>query len=421
MFSQEVELKLDRGFDSIKNIDYGKIEYYNFPIKVFGSGYFNDEYNWNSNINLNTKYEYKFEEKKFKREIVFDTEFRYNFVSAYSPYEEKSYKVNKLYSKLDFYYLDQIYFDNSDFFLSYDFKSSYQIFNTKNSYDDKFDNSKDLDFMVNLGKGRISNVTAKILFIHFQERFFSCLTENDVLKDSLFFSDKVAKDLISIINNLDLYYKKFDRPLKFIWNDIQIVIGNNCKKLDPFDIAYITEIFNIGSIIREEGFQYSGGVLFNYHSIDESLDTSIYENNGSSFGGIIALEWAKNLSVNTQIGTLLKTSISRRSYDSYSVMKYCVNSDFYYLWNIWDHFLVKNSVYSEFNYLDSNYKDGNKSFNLPMRVLSSFEYNIENNISIFFDHVIDFCYFYEPDYRSTDYYYEADYYLEFGVKYRIKM
>lgn len=307
-----------------------------------------------------------------------------------------------LSGKLNRYYFKDAFFSGELWANSRYEDASVKFLTSSNTYKD-IRRSNQLALRIGTGIGRVRDVTPMIRALRFQERYAAIQTSSP-------FSDAQIQFLAHEIAKRSGYERVYDRSDKFFWNNLFEGIGIE-SRLTPYEIYFLSDIFQENVGIRLEGWDISAGVAWNYSN----------EEYYRRVGGFGQMRWYKNLNLNHQIGVNILGSLS--NYFSEKVLfEYLggVDLKLSYLWVITDRVLWQTNYTSEFDFTKYNEKRGlrpsYKEENFKHSLNSEISYYIEDNLSFFirtnillsrFDR--DFC----PEYQD----YNLD--LSFGVAYYI--
>lgn len=230
--------------------------------------------------------------------------------------------------------------------------------------------SNQLALRIGTGVGRVRDVTPMIRALRFQERYAA------IQKISPF-NDTQIQFLAHEIAKRSGYERVYDRSDKFFWDNLFEGIGVE-SRLTPYEIYFLSDIFQENVGIRLEGWNISAGVTWNY-SNDEYY---------RSAGGFGQMRWYKNLNLNHQIGVNILGSLSNY-FSEKALFEYLggVDLKLSYLWVITDRVLWQTNYASEFDFTKYSEKRGQrpsyKKENFKHSLNSEISYYIEDNLSFF--------------------------------------
>lgn len=148
------------------------------------------------------------------------------------------------------------------------------------------------------GFGRIRNVGPVIRALRLRERARA-------LNVSLDFTNEDIQSAADQFTRYQGYLETYDRPQKYFWGDMNDATAADLGSLDAFDMLYLTDVLNEAIGTRLEGWEVTGGAVFNYSSrLDRTEDDGLTRNFRSrkEAGAFISGRWYKNTSLINQFG-----------------------------------------------------------------------------------------------------------------------
>ena len=390
-----------------------EVNYSIFDIDLSGKGYLTDEFNRNYQLNLKPNYLYYYDDYEEIRELTTKLDLDYNFQRIYSDYLDKSSSRNRVDIDFSFNYLNRYFLTKKDLFFSSEIGNSSNFSNSSNS-DETFDSRLLFESTTIAGKGRVKDISSNIRVLKFIDRL------NEVDQNGLIYNETTIDSITKIIDRYDEYRRKYDRPLKRVWSQLEKVLGDRAKKLDPFDIVYISEFIEKGIRVRKDGTQYGGGLIFDWLTTDYSKTTSIFEEDYYRYGAIIEAQHYETISIDQEYHISGGLEISNKKFDEYDLLLIDLYIEQGYLIDIWDNYTDMLSLKASFNYYDSDSKisENRKGHTIPVVLTNSFNYFIEDKITLYFDQTFEYQHLYAPGLNSDDDMDSADLGFEFGIKYR---
>ncbi|MCC5941180.1 MAG: hypothetical protein JJU37_06510 [Balneolaceae bacterium] len=225
-----------------------------------------------------------------------------------------------------------------------------------------------------IGYGRIRNVNPMIRSLRMNERLNELDTGEQMTIDDL----RNASEQFTRVSGYDEVY---DRPEKYFWGDMDSEISTQLMELNPFDLFYLTDVLTeiIGQ--RLEGWEVIARVnlihMVSYSKNENKITGTEFSQldrstllNPSIFG-----RWYKNLDLNNQIGLRANISYRHDLSNDKDFSYYELGARAEWLHNITDRFLAQPFISYQRRINDLNFSDFTAG--------SSFNYFVENNLSIF--------------------------------------
>jgi hypothetical protein len=224
-----------------------------------------------------------------------------------------------------------------------------------------------------VGYGRIRNVNPMIRSLRMNERLNALNTGQQMDMNDL----RNASEQFTRING---YSQTYDRPEKYFWNDMDSEISTQLMALNPFDLFYLADVLSETIGQRLEGWEVSATVNLihdvSYSKTENNLiSTETSQLFRSTFlSPTISGRWYKNLDLNNQVGVRAQVSYLTNITDNdFSYTSLNIRAE--WLHTITDRLLVQPHI---------NYQRMMNDLNFSvLSAGSSFNYFVENNVSIF--------------------------------------
>jgi len=284
----------------------------------------------------------------------------------------------KQYVKDDFFVLAQL-----------DAVVAFQERITDNTQDDEPSTDREVfnrDVLANprigIGWGRFRNVSPLIRAARLSERY-QTLTGSG-------FSNNEILSAAEQFTRFEGYQRRYDRPLKYFWGDMDGILSGKLNGLGTFDTFYINDVFSEALGDRFEGLEVFAGFGYNYinrliredNRITGNLDRqTLFIRDTRIFANI---NWSKNLSLAHQISFV---GVTERGYSDDDEAAFdrihLTDLSFRWLWNIADRFFLNSFLRDEFVFIN-----GNEDANRPsvdqndLTIGTSLTYFIENSLSL---------------------------------------
>ncbi|MEL7832607.1 hypothetical protein [Fodinibius sp. Rm-B-1B1-1] len=202
---------------------------------------------------------------------------------------------------------------------------------------------------VGVGIGRVRNVSPVIRAMRLRER-------TGALNSGLRFSEQDVLSAADQMTRYQGYQRRYDRPSKYFWGDLDQNTNIDLGSLNAFDMFYLTDVFNEAIGTRLEGWELVGGVQFNYsndlerteepmNQIDPvNRDVSI----NKGIAGFIDGRWYHNSSLNQQWGVVgdvrLSYPLGVRDTALATQRDFSAGIEVNWLWNVTDRFLFQSAI-----------------------------------------------------------------------------
>ncbi|MBN2091571.1 hypothetical protein JW964_18300 [candidate division KSB1 bacterium] len=232
------------------------------------------------------------------------------------------------------------------------------------------------DIKLGIGFGRIRNISPLIRALRWRERF-------EALRDSFVITDDKIQLVGQEFSKISGYEVIYDRKEKYFWNNLFNHIDPN-QSLTPFETFYLTDVLyeNIGE--RFEGWEISA-----------ALDKMTSKYKAENIGGIMKVEWYKNLSLENQLNMTSSVSYQKNEYKNKSVtltqqIIFEYHTSVNYLWLLTDRIYWNSRIdHQYFHWRDQNQSPVgfyNKYYKRNIYKFSSrLSYYIENGMNFFID------------------------------------
>jgi hypothetical protein len=225
-----------------------------------------------------------------------------------------------------------------------------------------------------IGYGRIRNVNPMIRSLRLNERLKELNTGKQMNIDDL----RKASEQFTRVNG---YSQVYDRPEKYFWGDMDSEISTQLLELNPFDLFYLTDVLSETIGQRLEGWEVVARVdlshMVSYSKTENNMTGAKTSqlNRRTILNTNVFGRWFKNLDLKNQVG--LRAGFTHGTQmdtgDDFSI--YILSTRAEWLHTITDRFLAQPYISYQRFMNDQN----NSSLSLG----SSFDYYIENNLSIF--------------------------------------
>lgn len=156
------------------------------------------------------------------------------------------------------------------------------------------------------GFGRIRNVGPVIRALRMRERARA-------LNVPVNFSNEDIQSAADQFTRYQGYLETYDRPQKYFWEDMDDATAADLGSLDAFDMLYLTDVLNEAIGTRLEGWEVTGGAVFNYSSrLDRTEDDGLTRNfrTREEAGAFISGRWYKNTSLVNQFGVFSDVTLT---------------------------------------------------------------------------------------------------------------
>ncbi len=228
------------------------------------------------------------------------------------------------------------------------------------------------DIKLGVGFGRIRNISPLIRALRWRERF-------EALRDSFVITDDKIQLVGQEFSKISGYEVIYDRKDKYFWNNLFSQTDPN-QSLTPFETFYLTDVLyeNIGE--RFEGWEVSA-----------AYNLQIRKENKDNWGGVLKLNWYKNLSLEDQINfgstiSFLKTNSKSEINSFYENTEYVYTTFINYLWLLTDRITWHSRLSHQYHDVRNRYQnlsyDWSDKFT-GYHLNSKFIYYIENGMNFF--------------------------------------
>ncbi|MCW9707105.1 hypothetical protein [Fodinibius salsisoli] len=301
------------------------------------------------------------------------------------------------------------------------FSEEERIGESLNQDEERFRRNISSETRLGIGIGRVRNVSPVIRALRLKERY-------GVLTNSNQWNNEEIRATADIFTKYDGYQQRYERPEKHFWQAMDEATSGSISALEAFDMFYLTDVLDESIGQRLEGWELSGGGVFDYRNSLSRIDTPFQDPSfersisiSKNAGAFIEGRWFNNLSLNHQLGFSADAS---RTYplDANAVAKWNtdVRAELSWLWNLADRFLMNtqlSNLYNTFKREDDGFLDGRRSWYNRSQLSSSFIYFIENRLA--FNVAVRYSLNYNSLNLSEEFYDKRDTRLSFsaGVKY----
>jgi hypothetical protein len=151
---------------------------------------------------------------------------------------------------------------------------------------------------IGYGFGRIRNVGPVIRALRMRERARA-------LNVAVNFTNEDIQSAADQFTRYQGYLENYDRPQKYFWGDMDNATTTDLSALDTFDMLYLTDVLDEAIGTRLEGWEVTGGAVFNYSSRLDRVEEDILTRNyltTTEAGVFISGRWYKNTSLVNQFG-----------------------------------------------------------------------------------------------------------------------
>ncbi len=228
------------------------------------------------------------------------------------------------------------------------------------------------DIKLGVGFGRIRNISPLIRALRWRERF-------EALRDSFVITDDKIQLIGQEFSKISGYEVIYDRKDKYFWNNLFNHIDPN-QSLTPFETFYLTDVLYENIDERFEGWEVSAA--YNLQFRKEYKD---------NWGGVLKLNWYKNLSLEDQINfgstiSFQKMNLKNEISSFYENTEYIYTTFSNYLWLLTDRITWHSQLSHKYHYVRNRYQnlayDGSDKFT-GHYLNSKFIYYIENGMNFF--------------------------------------
>lgn len=230
-----------------------------------------------------------------------------------------------------------------------------------------------------IGFGRIRNITPVIRALRLNERY-KTLGNTSLTKQEIEFSSVQ-------FTRYQGYQRRYDRPLKYFWKDLDNGIDSKLSGLNAFDLFYLNDVFNENLGSRFEGYSIilTGGYSYSNSLSKQDYDDSTPDQRSFSIVRVanteLSAQWYKNLNLNHQISAGLSNQIyfplEKRISTELSFMSQFESG---WLWVLSDLFQLNNQLRITYNRERIKNIELFKEHNLFTNVSSQLSYFIENKL-----------------------------------------
>jgi hypothetical protein len=225
-----------------------------------------------------------------------------------------------------------------------------------------------------IGYGRIRNVNPMIRSLRLNERLKELNSGEQLNIDDL----RKASEQFTRVNG---YNQVYDRPEKYFWGDMDSEISTQLMELNPFDLFYLTDVLSETIGQRLEGWEVVARVnlihLVSYSKNENNItgaETSQL-NRSTLLNPALFGRWYKNLDLKNQVGLRADFSYNQDLSSDNDLSYYVLGARAEWLHTITDRFLAQPYISYQRRINDLNFSD--------LSAGSSFNYFVENNLSIF--------------------------------------
>ncbi|TVR32889.1 MAG: hypothetical protein EA390_04635 [Balneolaceae bacterium] len=225
-----------------------------------------------------------------------------------------------------------------------------------------------------IGYGRIRNVNPMIRSLRLNERLNALDTNQQMNIDDL---RKASEQFTRVYG----YNQVYDRPEKYFWDDMDSEISTQLMELNPFDLFYLTDVLSETIGQRLEGWEVVTRVNLIHMASYSKNENKITGVETSQLGRSTLLNptlfgrWYKNLDLKNQVGLRADFSYNHDLSSDNDLSYYVLGARAEWLHTITDRFLAQPFISYQRRINDLNFSD--------FSVGSSFNYFVENNLSIF--------------------------------------
>ncbi|MDR8391250.1 hypothetical protein NC796_08880 [Aliifodinibius sp. S!AR15-10] len=239
---------------------------------------------------------------------------------------------------------------------------------------------------IGIGFGRIRNINPMIRAVRLEERLRA------IGQDAL---NRVQ--LLNAANQFtkyDGYQKSYDRSEKYFWQDMNRATGSALSGLKPYDMMYLTDIFDEVIGTRFEGWELIAGVRFRYTNYLDRKDQDSSQGSTSiikTIGPYLRGRLYHNISLNHQIGAFGSLNQSYPLGSSNSAVDYNWNASttlgVEWLWTVSDRWFLNTEVRNRYSRIKrtiaNDLGSGNSTRWTNNLSLSSYlTYFLENKLAI---------------------------------------
>ncbi|RNC84731.1 MAG: hypothetical protein ED557_07060 [Balneola sp.] len=287
-----------------------------------------------------------------------------------------------------------VYFDlkeyiGENFFISTSLNTDFRIIRSKR--DEQQDSFEEKDVTINrrinaypsfgIGFGRVRNISPILRSLRLNERYKD-------LGNNSFSSDEII-EVAELFTKYNGYLQRYDRPLKYFWQDINEASNNKLDQLNAYELFFLNDVFNENLGQRFEGAEIELAGFYRYENL---LRRTEDENRVLQLRDIIVDREAgfrvnarayKNLSLEHQISAVITTFISLPLERTDPVnWNFNGTSSIGWLWNIADQMII--NTFNNTYYQTSDIKDDPEleETYFANTTQSSLSFFIENRVSI---------------------------------------
>lgn len=279
---------------------------------------------------------------------------------------------------------DRFYLDQRDIFLIRSFQGNFRQLHSKEFRNSDIDGTTtdmsrlQRNFSTTIGGGvgigRLRNINPMIRALRLNERLNSLGSEQEMTLNDL----RNASEQFTKVNG---YNQVYDRPDKYFWGDMDSEISPNLMALNPFDLFYLTDVSSESIGQRLEGWEVVAQLDLN-HSVNYlKTNDNIPDTESSQLNRTTMLSpnvmgvWYRNLDLKNQVGLTAQISYNTDIASGSNFSYYTLQTRAEWLHTITDRFLAQPYI--------SYIRFMNDIKNQNLSVGSSFNYYVENNLSIF--------------------------------------
>ncbi len=250
--------------------------------------------------------------------------------------------------------------------------------------DDRYRRNFSSATRLGFGFGRIRNVTPIIRAMRINERY-KVVSDSDLNGDQI----RGAADQFTRYQG---YQSRYDRPKKYFWEDMNQAVNSLLDQLESYDLFYLQDVLdeNIGA--RYEGWEVSGGGLFNYsNSLNREevsypqpeLDRSLSV--GKQAGAFIGARAFRNTSLEHQWG--IEADVEHTyplDSDSFTKWSTIAQLQLSWLWTVADRILIDTGLNNRYaiSKMDLNLNTDYTSWNNHSTVMADAVYFLENQLAL---------------------------------------
>ncbi len=278
---------------------------------------------------------------------------------------------------------------NSNFFISASMSGNFQITRSKRNEEENSFNEQDVIINRNIntqpsfgiGFGRIRNITPILRSLRVNERY-KALGGNT-------FSDSELMEVAELFTKYQGYQQRYDRPLKYFWEDINEASNNKLDQLSAYELFYLNDVFDEnlgqrfeGSELMITGFYRYINVLRRTENVDRIL-TSRDITLAREAGFQVTARVYKNLSLEHQLSTDITTNtvFPLERVDPVN-WEFNGTGSIRWLWNIADQLTINTSNSTYYQTFDIKENPELEATYFTNSTQSGLTYFIENKMSI---------------------------------------